>query len=249
LLTSGKGDPGVSTKTRWMVCVFVPVILLILGVAAAAYFLRIPVGKFTRDVAAIAEVHPLKGLLSNIGILLWDTTAAICFFSGVLLLAQKKHQEALFMLSSGGLTFILALDDMFLFHDDLAKRYLGLGEKGVYLFYGFLVVVYLVFFSFRLLKTDLSLLLAAFILFCCSILVDEQKIVTGEWLYLVEDGLKMIGITSWFGYHTQNAYWYQIDAERLQIRDGFLGRIQAAGSRKLDFIVSKIVEVYQKRMK
>jgi hypothetical protein len=136
---------------------------------------------------------------------------------------------------------MLAFDDMFLFHDDLAKRYLGLGEKGVYLAYGLVIVVYLTVFSFRLLKTDLSLLLAAFILFGFSILADEQDLFSGEWLYLLEDGLKMIGIASWFGYHTQNAYWYLIDAEKLQHQEGFLAKIQAGVLRKLEFIVNQLV--------
>jgi hypothetical protein len=35
----------------------------------------------TNDTAAIARIHPIAGILSNLGVLLWCASASICLFA------------------------------------------------------------------------------------------------------------------------------------------------------------------------
>ncbi len=195
-----------SKKMKWLFILYLPFLALILAIAIVAQVQGIPVGKFTRDIAAIAEVHPLKGVMSNIGILFWDATATICLFCGVVLWMRKSFAASKFLLWTGAITLVLLFDDFFEIHEDLAKRYLGIGEKWVMLAYGFVIVAYFLTCWRQILQTHFVILVVALVLFGCSILVDEQDLMTGEWLYLVEDGFKFLGIASWFGYHVWTAY-------------------------------------------
>jgi hypothetical protein len=171
---------------------------------------NIPVATFTRDMAAIAEIHPLTGLLSNIGILMWSWAAAISGFTGLVLFRSTKASTGSFLLSSGCLTLVLLLDDLFMFHEDLAKRYFGFNEKVVYFGYVVITLLYFLFYWRHLFSSQhVTLLIMAFICFGASIGTDvflEPRL--GAWpsYYLVEDGFKFIGIVSWLGYFALTSY-------------------------------------------
>jgi hypothetical protein len=84
----------------------------------------------TRDIAAIAKIHPLSGFLSNLGILLWCAAASICSFAAMTLRKIKPRDIFWFLLSSAVLSAYLMFDDLFQFHEELAPTYLGLNETG-----------------------------------------------------------------------------------------------------------------------
>ena len=56
----------------WLVIIYTPVLAVLAAVAVASAVIGISVGKFTRDPAALMGTHALVGLISNLGIMLWN---------------------------------------------------------------------------------------------------------------------------------------------------------------------------------
>ena len=189
---------------------YLPVFGVIFLVAIAAKYGHIPVSNLTRDMAAIANVHPLTGVVSNVGILLWCAAAAICLFSSSLLRQQGAHREAGFLLWAGLMTTGLLVDDFFMFHEYLAPVHFHLNEKVVHASYFCVTALYLWRHRRLILETDFRLLAAALVLFAGSTLID---VVDGQgWWRLAEDGCKLLGISSWFAYHAGRARQWLVQA-------------------------------------
>lgn len=182
---------------------YIPAIFLILIVAIASYYLNIPISRFTRDPLAITDGHPFLGVVSNIGAILWSATVAICFFSYAILKTNKKSHDVLGFIMVGGLiSLLLLLDDLFMLHEKICPKYLSGNEKIVFIFYGSLLLLYLLKYRLNIIETDLIYLTLAVFFFGLSILVDlllPESLL--PWHHLFEDGPKFIGIVSWFGYH------------------------------------------------
>lgn len=163
----------------------------------------VPIQDMTRDVAAIGGIHPLAGFLSSLGILVWATSAAIWVFSAVVLYASGARARASFALGFGLLSWFLVLDDSFQFHEALAPDYLGMDERLVYALLGTATLALLVRQRRVLLASRLSLLTVSFLLLGASTLVDVLSPWLwriGYWAYLLEDGLKWLGIVCWSAY-------------------------------------------------
>ena len=90
---------------------------------------------FTRDPSTLYKFHPFAGILSNLGILFWACTMAICLFAYAAL-TDKKSRTARLILYSGLFTGWLMLDDLFLFHDRIFPDFLGIDEKITFGVYG-----------------------------------------------------------------------------------------------------------------
>lgn len=186
-----------STLAGW----YLPPLALIAVVAWVSAQAQIPVSNFTRDPTAILRASPFVGLLSNLGVLLWCAATAVCLFCAAALRCQSVREEApRFFLASGCLTLLLLVDDLFRLHDFILPTYGGLAQEVFYLLYGGLAAVYLVRFRVRLLKTNLPLLLSALGLLASSVLLDVLPETLLPWHFLVEDGLKFLGIVGWAGY-------------------------------------------------
>lgn len=183
------------------------IFLSTVGVLFTIYLLArrnsLPVGNLTRDMAAVAGVHPLVGLLSNLGVLFWSATTAVCIFTSALLFRKADKSESYFFLSSGLLTFALLNDDFFLVHEDLAQRYVGVGEKVVYLSYLVVMTSYIAVYWERILFNEPLLFILALTGFSVSLASDvflEPLLDSLPWYYLLEDGSKFLGIANWFAY-------------------------------------------------
>lgn len=160
-----------------------------------------PIGHFTRDLATTFHTHPFTGMVSNIGVLFWCSTAVICIFSS-LLLSNKDKSTAKFLLFSGLFTLVLLVDDLFMFHDYVLPVYLGFPEEVVYLGYFLTAVTYFLVFSKQILKTEYTILLMACCLLGMSIVCDILLEQDG-WTFLAEDGFKLFGIVTWFVYFSR----------------------------------------------
>ena len=194
-----------------MIKVYLPAILILCSIALLKLIFNLDIGKITRDPAQITGSHPLLGLLSNIGILIWCSTAAICYFSSWLISKKKDNKNIIsFFTSSAVVTGLLMFDDLFLFHDFLFPEYLKINEKIVYLSYGIICTMYLFKFKRIILQADYIFLLLAFIFFAFSICVDiamEHNIwVTG--MLLFEDGFKFLGILSWAIFYIYTSFLF-----------------------------------------
>ncbi|HBB30305.1 MAG TPA: hypothetical protein DDZ80_24450 [Cyanobacteria bacterium UBA8803] len=186
--------------------VYVPlfILLLILRVQTA-----IPVPYLTRDPVAIFEAPFYLGAISNLGILFWCSAAAICLFCCVVLKKLDKHKELKsFFLMSGLISSVFLIDDFFLFHDDVFPKRLHFPEEIVVLLEGLMVLAYLVRFRKNILNDNFIFLLFALMFFGFSAGLDQSfyvaykvdQLLGQDSEYFVEDGLKLLGIVSWFMY-------------------------------------------------
>ena len=186
-----------------MLKVYVPTLMVLGTVAFLSLKFDIPVPFFTRDPLSIVEAPFYFGFLSNMGILLWCSCAAICFFSFGLLRRNTTNREITsFCLSSAVVTSFLLMDDLFLFHEVVFPQYLNIDERIVFLAYGIMFMSFLLRFRTVIIRTDLILLFFAVGFFVLSLLLDHLDLdITGY--YLFEDGFKLFGIVSWTTYFTR----------------------------------------------
>lgn len=179
-----------------------PAALLVLTIVASRRA-NVPLAVFSRDPAATFAGHPLTGVQSHLGVLVWWAGASIALFAAALLRhARGDRASSAFLVWSGVISAVLTLDDLFQFHEDLAPRHLGLHDKIVVFAYGVAVLAYLVRFRRAILRSAYPLLLAGLVLFGGSNVVDLvlQGRWLSEWRIFVEDGFKLYGIVSWTAY-------------------------------------------------
>ena len=170
---------------------------LLFSITMISGYYNIPIASFRRDPTIVLGGPSYIGFISNIGILFWAFTAAICLFSSVIHKQRNNQATSQFLLYSGLLTLWLLLDDMFMLHDSLLPNHLMIPEKLVYLGYVTIVLVYLVKFRTEILNHEYATLFIAFSFFALSVLADlllEQQ----GFEFLLEDGLKLFGIVTWF---------------------------------------------------
>lgn len=167
--------------------------------------LDIPIARFTRDPAAIFDAHPFTGAISNIGILFWCSTAAVCFFTSVIHSKKGNIEIGKFLLFSGLLTSVLLLDDLFMFHEFMFPEILHIPQIVTYLGYLVLVSIYFIKFRSAIFRTEYIILLIACIFFGLSIFCDiflPQRGIE----FLVEDGFKLFGIVTWLIFFTRTCF-------------------------------------------
>ena len=199
--------PQLRTITPICIRLYIPVFAVLALLFLIRWQTGISIAYLTRDPAQVAQISPLIGLLSNLGILLWCATVSICFFSFILLSnchyrVKNPHYFLLFFLYSGMFTLMFLIDDLFMIHE---IDYPGV-QQGVYLVYTVALFCYLFKFRKIILRTDWLLFALAFVFFGASVTIDLlpysilDNYIMGDRFFLVEDGLKLLGIVSWCGY-------------------------------------------------
>jgi hypothetical protein len=152
-----------------------------------------------RDLAQTCDSALGIGLISNLGYLLWIATAAIALFTAYGTPTNSQHKLKELLLCGGWFSFILCIDDMFLLHD----RYIG--QTFLYVVYA--IFAFLIAFRFReqLLKNGGEMFILAATLLALSVLTDKFQHdfvyilpIKYEPLQIFEEGVKFIGISSWF---------------------------------------------------
>lgn len=207
-----------------LVIIYVPLLVLALVLGSQQ---TIPVAVLLDDVTAAANVPFYTGILSNLGIVLWVGTSAVCLFTGfVWQTVHVDHRVSFYLKSAGLLTLFLALDDLLLLHDELLEDYLGIPEPLSFAVYIGLIMLFIIHFRTLIHQSDYLLLLIAFAFFGVSIFVDnvQQLLPTvygtvretaglagsadsgtlqqasgamSNFRYLLEDGSKLLGIVAW----------------------------------------------------
>ena len=198
-------------SARQLLFTFVPGVTILVATLFGRLVFHESFRTLTRDVNTIAGLHPITGFLSTLGILLWCATASICLFTAMTLINARPRETFWFLLCSALLSTYLLLDDTFLFHEDLAKRYYGLSEKAVFSLLVIAVIFYAVAFRRIILRTNFAILLLALSFLATCVAIDaffESWLVLrlGDWEYLVEEGLKWLGITCWCSYYAHSSY-------------------------------------------
>ena len=152
-----------------------------------------------RDLAQTCDSALGIGLISNLGYLLWIATASIALFTAYSTPTNSQHKLKELLLCGGWFSFILCIDDMFLLHD----RYIG--QTFLYVVYA--IFAFLIIFRFRdeLIKNGGEIFILAATLLAFSILTDKfQRDIVDilpvkyETTQIFEEGVKFLGISSWF---------------------------------------------------
>lgn len=197
---------------------FVPSLTVVAAMAAAGVLFEVNMDVMTRDVAATANLHPLTGVLSNLGVVLWGAAASISAFAAMTLRHARPRKTFWFLLCSALLSAYLLLDDFFLFHDELAPRYLGVDEKLVYAALGIAVCAYLIAFRRVILQTYFAVLLLALGFLGMAVVMDALLEPwlrhLGHWEYFVEDGAKWLGIACWCSYYVRTSHQLVVGHQR-----------------------------------
>lgn len=155
-----------------------------------------------RDPAQQSGESSFLGFLSNIGIWLWVSSAAICFFTittrGATL--NRKHKELLFL--TGTLSLILAIDDFFLIHD----RYID--QSICYLVYAVVACAILIRHNKQIFEIEGFAFLVAGSFLALSIftdLVQSYSPLSYTYTQIFEEGFKFIGAATWLYFNAQIA--------------------------------------------
>lgn len=205
-------------SVRQLIFTLVPALAILVATLIGRLVFHESFRTLTRDVTTVAGVHPITGFLSTVGIFLWCATASICFFAGMTLRNTRPVETSRFLLFSALLSTYLLLDDTFLFHEDLAKRYYGLSEKAVFSLLVIAVMFYAVAFRRIILRTNFGILLLALILLGTCVAIDAffetWLLRLDDWEYFIEDGLKWLGITCWCSYYAHTSYQLLIKSFR-----------------------------------
>jgi hypothetical protein len=166
--------------------------------------------EISRDPLATLGGHPLTGAQSVVGILVWWGAAATGFFTWAILRRLDGEARLIsFFLWSAVITALLALDDQFQFHDDLAGWLFGLRERYVTGAIVIVLAVYLVRFRQVIHQSEWLLLGLAFAFGLGSLVGDfvsqQDLMAAGSQvpepnLTYLEDTFKLLAIVSWSAY-------------------------------------------------
>ena len=176
-------------------------VVVLLGIESG-----VDLDNFTQDPTAIMHAPFYLGFFSNLGILLWCTSAAFCFLASALVGGRNNELMRRFLISSGLITSMLMFDDFLLLHEEVFPVFLHVSETSVLLVYINLIMIYLIVFWRLILRTEYLLLGFAFGFVGASKAVAFVPMPIPEDSFL-EDAVKLFGIVSWFMYYTRLCFF------------------------------------------
>lgn len=200
------------TSIKKLLLVLFSASIILVAIAIISQIYQVSISKLTSDPMAIAGIHPLSGMLSNLGVILWCAATFSSALAAAILRFKGEKKIYLFLFYSSLLSAYLMLDDLFQFHEDLSSQ-IGLNQKVIYVLLGTAVISYFIYFRKILLQTNIILFLIALAFLFLSILADTviYKLFgsqLGDWLYLIEDGAKWIGIVFWSYYFFYTSFQF-----------------------------------------
>lgn len=154
---------------------------------------------YVRDPAAEFGFTPLAGLVSHLGVFALLTAGVISIFASY----QVRPKVGL-LFWAGAFSLIIAVDDFFMIHDDLALR-IGLSEIQVFAVYGVLALTILFVFRTSLTGKAHMGLYAAIALLAASVVADVTMTYS-ETQVVFEDSLKFLGLIVWSSYWVRRAH-------------------------------------------
>lgn len=195
--------------------IYLPFCLFLILVWSIGKVLSIDSYALTADPTEVAGISPYTGLISNVGILLWCGTAAICIFSASLAKLDPAcfRKWFAFLLASGCLTTLLLLDDMFQLHESYPALFFGADadlprnnrrlqnilEALFFTVYFACFILYIFYFRRHIQRTEYLFLVMAFLFFGLSTVIDMTP-ETMKGHYIIEESFKLLGIVSWLTY-------------------------------------------------
>jgi len=201
------------TKSHWIA------ITALLSAFSVLIFLKyqriVPAEHLLRDLVTTTDSPFYYGFISSVGVLIWCVSGTVCLFSWLIL--RQQHDAAYissFFLYSGVFSIILCLDDQFLIHEVIIRKYLHIPETVLFLAYIIYIGLWLITYRKIILKSSYPFLILAGVLFAVSLSIDfvavripsvVDRILSVDRI-LYEDGAKFLAIVAWCGYFTMTAY-------------------------------------------
>ncbi|MFT4583104.1 MAG: hypothetical protein ACI8XZ_002863 [Gammaproteobacteria bacterium] len=159
----------------------------------------IPDERFLLDPALIAGMPWHTGLISNLGVLAWATSAVSAGLGAFIARLDSRSAAFNFLMHSALLSTLLALEDMLRLHSGLFPKLLGIPETAVLFSYMVLISIWFVVHQREIRRTRFLLLYGAVVAFIISVVVDVLN-VGGANAVLVEDAPKFLGVLAWATY-------------------------------------------------
>lgn len=191
---------------------YIPFLILLL---VAGLQQTVPVEILTRDIFVTTQAPVYTGLLSNLGILTWGISCAICIFTWFLVKpnnSQEKKVKA-FIGWSGLISVFMMIDDFFMLHEEVIPTHVGIPEKLIVLAELAWVVFHLYYFRKIILNsTPYKILGLSLLWFIFSLGVDVLPIeinyhtFQSNLMFILEDGSKLMGIVTWCFYFCTVCY-------------------------------------------
>ncbi len=164
-----------------------------------------PVWKLAKDAADVIGHPAYYGMLSSWSSLLWMAAAAICLFSaGITWKDSSNRAMRRFLLFSGLLSLMLAVDDLYLLHDRILPKALSTSESVFYLLYFVLMTGYIIIFIRQIAQSDYILFWVAFFFLAFSRGFYNLLPFLREH-YTANDMLKYFGIVFWLAFFARTA--------------------------------------------
>jgi hypothetical protein len=180
--------------------------LAILLIAIMAFQPFVPLGNLTRDPLVVAKGKFYFGALSSLGILGWMATSTVCLSTYYMLNDSRDKKTRSFFLFSGLFTLFLLFDDLFMMHEVIFPKYLGINEKVVLALYPVLSMFLLINYRGRIARSSYVRLFIAFAFLGLSNVVDTIFPQVNSFNLLFEDGFKFLGIVGWAIYFFDTAF-------------------------------------------
>lgn len=159
---------------------------------------------FTQDPNAQMNAPFYMGFFSNLGVIIWSAALTICFYCAYRLPDSSDRRNREFLLASGGITLLMALDDLFQLHELVFPQYFHISDNMVYLTYVNVYLIYGIRFRRQLLQSDFLALVLAFFLLGLSTIIDLLPLPLPKDTFL-EDAIKLLGAVTWLVYYTRTA--------------------------------------------
>tara|TARA_B100000401_G_C52806626_1_gene721448 strand:+ start:1930 stop:2535 length:606 start_codon:yes stop_codon:yes gene_type:complete len=156
-----------------------------------------------RDLAQTCGYPIGVGMISNIGILLWSASAAICLYLSLSFGINQQIYKLLFL--GGFFSSVLCIDDFFLLHD----RYIG--PDFLNLTYLSMTLLLLIKFWKLLVQIGIFNLIISILFLGLSVLFDgiiQQFFKESyEITQIFEEGFKFLGIACWLNFWSKASYY------------------------------------------
>ena len=178
------------------------------AILATTLAIGVDFGHVSRDMAVIHDLHPLAGMLSTLGVMLWCASAVASLVAGLAIRGAPRRVR-LFLFASAALSAWLMVDDGFMVHEMIAPVHLHIGEKWVIAGLGIACALWLRCFGRLIAATRFGMLVLAFVFLGVSLGADLFVLpvlrVSEATGFIIEDGAKWMGIVCWFTYHLRTA--------------------------------------------
>jgi len=205
-----------TARRGFLLGLYLPVLGFLVALFSVAIFTdKVNIYQLVGDITSVAGVPFWVGALSQVGMVFWAAGLTVCCLTLLFLSRYSALTPATrrFLQLAAAFNLALMLDDMFLFHEEIAPDYLGIDEKIVMVSYLLLGLSFVVFNFKEILAGEYAILGLALGLFAVSIFFDaipdpwyKSVIVLDKLEHMIEDGAKFAGIVTWLAFFTRYAF-------------------------------------------